>query len=179
MRGKTVIGALFLALPVLAIVGTVMAASPAQSVGGRPESPSPRFSYSVVIEGEDVGRFTAVDGLSIEVEVVEFRDGSDPLIRKLPGRVKYGDITLKRGYVASSDLNDWIETARLGEGAFTRKNMSIILHDNSTPGAPSEVKRWNLFETFPKQWKLSTLDGKGNDVLTEELVIVIEWFEEA
>jgi hypothetical protein len=28
-------------------------------------------------------------------------------------------------------------------------------------------------------WKLSSLPGVGNKVLTEEVVIVVEWFEEA
>ncbi len=53
------------------------------------------------------------------------------------------------------------------------------MFDNTNPGGPSEIKRWNCFECFPKSWKRSSLDGKGNDVLTEEMVIVIEWFEEA
>ena len=145
------------------------------------ENPVSNYSFRVEIDGVDVGRFSQVYGLSISQEVIEYQNGDDPLLRKRPGRVKYGDITLKRGYVASSVLNDWIETARLGNGNYERKTVSIILEDSSGPtSATSEgIKRWNLFEAFPKSWKLAPLDGKGNDVLTEELVIVIEWFEEA
>jgi hypothetical protein len=36
-----------------------------------------------------------------------------------------------------------------------------------------------LIDAFPKSWKVSALDGKGNDAHTEELVVIIEWFEEA
>jgi phage tail-like protein len=134
------------------------------------------YNFRVEIDGVDVGSFNQVDGLSIEQEVIEYQDGEDLLLRKRPGRIKYGDITLKRGYSASSVLNDWIEAARLG--IQERKTVSIILDDNSNPDSFSG-KRWNLFEAFPKSWKLSTLDGKGNDLVTEELVIAIEWFEEA
>jgi phage tail-like protein len=138
------------------------------------------YNFRIEIDGVDAGQFTAVDGLSIEQEVIEYQNGDDPLTRKRPGRVKYGDVTLKKGYVASTVLNDWIEAARCGNGDYTRKNMSIVLCDNSTPtDGGAEIKRWNCFECFPKSWKVSSLDGKGNDVMTEEMVIVIEWFEEA
>lgn len=141
--------------------------------------PIGNYNFKVEIDGVDAGHFTAVDGLSIEQEVVEFQNGDDPLTRKRPGRVKYGDITLKKGYIATTILNDWIEAARCGHGDYTRKDMSIVLHDNTDPDQGGEIKRWNCFECFPKSWKMSSLDGKGNDVLTEEMVIVIEWFEEA
>ena len=136
------------------------------------------YNFKLEIDGIDAGQFTSVDGLSIEQEVIEYQNGDDPLLRKRPGRVKYGDITLKRGYVSESALNDWIEQARTGNGDYTRKTMSIILVDGQDD---VELKRWNCFECFPKSWKLSPLsmDGKGNDVITEEMVIVIEWFEEA
>ena len=107
--------------------------------------------------------------------MIEYQDENDPVTHKRPGRIKYGDITLKRGYVASTVLNDWIEAYRVRKSDQTRKNMSIVLCDKSN----AEIKRWNCFECFPKSWELASLDGKGNDVLTEEMVIVIEWFEEA
>jgi phage tail-like protein len=133
----------------------------------------------VLIDGVEAGHFMGVDGLSIEQEVIEYQDGDDHVLRKRPGRVKYGDVTLKKGYVASTVLNNWIERARYGNGQYERKSMSIILHDNAkTTDGASEVKRWNCFECFPKSWKISSLDGKGNDVITEEMVVVIEWFEE-
>ena len=29
-------------------------------------------------------------------------------------------------------------------------------------------------ECFPKSWKMASLDGKGNDVMTEEITIIAE-----
>ncbi|MBN1946499.1 MAG: phage tail protein [Bradymonadales bacterium] len=138
------------------------------------------YNFSVTIDGVAAGHFSGVDGLSIEQEVIEFQDGDDPLTRKRPGRVKFGDITLKKGYISSTVLNQWIQAARIGSGQFQRKNMSVILHDNAKPNpdGASEIKRWNCFECFPKSWKVSSLDGKGNDVMTEEIVIALEYFEE-
>lgn len=146
----------------------------AQAGRGAPGA-RPAYSFRVEIEGVDAGQFDSVDGLSLSVEPIEYREGQDAsLTRKLPGPVNYGNITLKKGYIASSDLNDWIEEARFGN--LQQKSVSIVLINKATG---DEVKRWNCFGCFPKSWKVSGLDGKGNDVLTEEMVIVIEWFEEA
>ncbi|MFC2038767.1 phage tail protein [Chloroflexota bacterium] len=161
---------------VMIIVSTIMPASAAPKAGENDYSEYiGNYNYRLEIDGVDAGQFTSVDGLSIEQEVIEYQNGDDPLTRKRPGRVKYGDITLTREYTAGSILNDWIEASRYGNGDYTRKNISIVLIDNQG----QELKRWNCFECFPESWKLSSLDGKGNDVLTEEIVIVIEWFEEA
>jgi phage tail-like protein len=135
------------------------------------------FNFRVEIDGITAGHFTGVDGLQFEQEVIEFQDGDDMLLRKRPGRVKFGDITLKKGYLANTILHDWLDQARVGDGRgqYQRKNISVVLIDN----ANEDIKRWNCYECFPKSWKISSLDGKGNDAMTEELVFVLEWFEEA
>ncbi|MCA9562159.1 MAG: phage tail protein [Myxococcales bacterium] len=137
------------------------------------------YNFRVIIGQRDFGQFAGVDGLSIENEVIEYQDGNDFLVRKRPGRVKYGDITLKKGYVNNTILFDWIDASRLGNGDYGREEISIVLHANDDPTKDPEIKRWNCFECFPKSWKVSSMDGKGNDVLVEELVFTMEWFEEA
>jgi len=164
----------FVVVALVVLVGSLMPAEAAQRRPNEVGSAISNYSFRVEIDGVDAGQFASVDGLSIEQEVIEYQNGDDPLVRKRPGRVKYGDITLKKGYIAGTVLNDWIEAARMGSGDYTRKNMSIVLLEQG-----AEVKRWNCFECFPKSWKVSSLDAKGNDVMTEEIVIVIEWFEEA
>ncbi|MEE8473498.1 MAG: phage tail protein [Dehalococcoidia bacterium] len=173
-RNRILAALLIVALVVLA--GGLMPALAAQP-GGSADSVVNNYSFRLEIDGVDAGQFASIEGMSIETEVIEYQNGDDPLTRKRPGRVTYGDITLKRGYIASTVLNDWIEAARTGSGGYTRKNISIVLIDNTQMS--QEIKRWNCFETFPRSWKMASLDGKGNDVLTKEMVIAIEWFEEA
>lgn len=143
-----------------------------------PKRPDParHLSFRIEVDGQAVGQFAALDGPSISFEVVEFRSGNDPLeiARKLPGRIKYPDITLKRGYVSRSFFENWIQTLREGNKDF-RKNVSVVIFENDL----SEVARYNLYNCWPSTWKLSSLDGKGNDVLVEEVVITIEYFEKA
>ena len=44
---------------------------------------------------------------------------------------------------------------------------------------PPRTIKGSFQRFFPESWEMSSLDGKGNDILTEEMVIVIEYFEEA
>jgi phage tail-like protein len=133
-----------------------------------------KYSFRLEIEGVDAGHFTSVDGLSIEQEVIEYQNGDDPLLRKRPGRVKYGNVTLTKPYSPGSVLNDWIEEARIGNGDYTRKTVAIVMFNSSG----TELKRWNLYQAFPGSWQLSMLINDDKETLSEQLVIIYEWFEE-
>ena len=155
---------------------TMFIALPTQAAPPGPNDVLAKYSFRLEIEGVDAGQFTSVDGLGIEQEVIEYQNGDDPLIRKRPGRVKYGDVTLTKEFTANSILNDWIENARLGSGDYERKTVGIILQDQ----AGVDIKRWTLFQSFPKSWSLSPLEsGNSNSGLLESLVIVFEWFDES
>ena len=160
------------------VLGGLFVAGPAQP--GRDFSvPVSKYIFRVEIDGIDAGYFASVDGFRIEQEVIEYQDGDDPLVRKRPGRVKYGDITLRKGYMVGTVLNDWIEESRFGSGEYSRKNISIILTDHTPPwNRGVEIKRWNCFECFPRSWSLSGLNNESDNMLTEEMVIAVEWFEE-
>jgi len=158
------------------VLGGLFVAGPVQQ--GRDFSvPVSKYVFRVEIDGVDAGYFRSVGGLSIEQGVVEYQESDAPLVRKRPGRVKYGDITLRRGYMIGTSLNDWIEESR--DGRSGRKNMSIILTDRTPPWDKGvEIKRWNCYGCFPRWWSLSELNNESDNMLTEEMVIAVEWFEE-
>ena len=142
-------------------------------------APVSNYTFRVEINGIDAGCFESVDGLSIEQDVIEYQDDDTPLIRKRPGRVRYGDIILRKGYLIGTVLNDWIEASRTGDIQSSRRNMSVILIDTTPPWNKGvEIKRWNCYGCFPRSWRLSPLNNESNNMVTEEMVIVIEWFEE-
>jgi len=141
----------------------------------RPDFARPA-SYRLELDGTSLGSFASLDGPGLAIEIVEFREGGDPNanVRKLPGRTTWSDITLKRGYVDQSFFESWIQQVREGAPNF-RKNLSIVILGRH--GA--ETARYNLFNCWPASWKLSSLDGKGNDVLVEEVVVAVERFVKA
>lgn len=158
------------------LVASVLVVS--MSAAGDPSTRPDEFGgagFRIEVDGVDAGRFTSMEGLSVELEVIEYQDGNDSLVRKRPGRLKFGDIVFKRDHLHPEDTNNWIEKAMLGKGDYTRNNVSIILEDKKG----NEIERWNLINAFFRSWRVSSLDGKDNGVLTEEVVITLEWIEKA
>jgi phage tail-like protein len=126
------------------------------------------YNFRVEISGVDAGFFKSVSGLSAELEVLEFQDGDDLILRKRPGRASFGDVTLTKGYIVTNDLQNWWRAAR--DGQYQRRDVSIVLNDN----AGNEVRRWNLFGCWPKKWETSPLVGNRGVLLEESITLVVE-----
>lgn len=145
-----------------------------RSVGKHKGDYLPAHNFKLEIDGIIAGGFKEVSGLESEVEVIEFRNGDDPITHKRPGRVKYGNIVLKRGVMDESDeIRQWYK--KVLAGTTDRKSGSIIYLDR----AGQEVLRYNFFEAWPCRWHLPEIDGIGNDVATEEIEICVERVERA
>ena len=136
--------------------------------------PYKNFKFRVEIDGIQQAGFAECTGLGSEIEVVEYREGSDPsAVRKLPGRVLYSDIVLRWGITDSRELYNW----HLGiiNGNLQRKNGSVVLLDDQG----QETIRWNFFEAWPSKWQGPTLNAQGDDVAIETLVLTCERQEQA
>ncbi|MGH6959635.1 MAG: phage tail protein, partial [Dongiaceae bacterium] len=137
-----------------------------------------RFNFLVSIDGLDPagprGGFMEVDGLGVDIAVIEYRNGNERqnTVRKLPGLHKAGDVTLKRGIIGALDLWQWLDAVRNGDiGA--RRNVAIDLLDESRQA----VMRWLLHNAWPAKYRGPNLSAKGNDVAIEELVLAYERLE--
>lgn len=126
------------------------------------------YFFRLEIDGIQVGAFEEISGLQAEVEVIEFEDGTSSFLRKRPGRTTFGNIKLKRGYIAGDDIKDWFEFVR--EGNIDRRSAAITVLDRDRE--PIEVI--NLESCWPRQWKIEPFQSAGNEVLTEEIVFVTE-----
>lgn len=132
--------------------------------------------FALEIEGVEIGRFTGVSGLGYDTEVVEFQDtllSGKIVTRKRPGRVKYKDITLKRGLSEDNSLVEWYQTVL--DGAVERHNGSIIMYGT----AGEEVGRWNFENAWISSWTASDMDAGADEIVIEEITIVHEYLERA
>jgi phage tail-like protein len=130
------------------------------------------FRFRVEIDGIQQAAFLECSGIGSEIEVTEYRDGSDPgVTRKFPGKISYPNITLKWGVTPSRDLYDWHLSAL--QGAVKRRNGTISLLDESGAVKVS----WRFSNAWPCKFTGPSLSGKGTDVAIEELVIATEKVE--
>ena len=135
--------------------------------------PFKNYSFLVEIDGISSSLFEEVSGLDAEVEVIEFREGGDALTssRKLPGRVKYSNVTLKRGLTNSRDLWDWWQTVVAGN--IQRRSVAITLLDD----ARQPVLRWLLREAWIAKYEGPHLEAEANEVAVETIELAHEGFE--
>jgi phage tail-like protein len=132
--------------------------------------PYPAYNFLVEIDGISESGFSEVSGLEAEIEVIEYRNGSDSAntVRKLQGLQKFSNITLKRGFTADLSIWKWIDNAL--QGSVMRANISIILLDE----ARNPLMRWNFINAWPCKWKVSMLNAKESGVVIEMLEICHE-----
>ena len=129
------------------------------------------FEISV---GAVTGYFTEVSGLGSESEIVEHKiiakGAKESLIRKIPGRLKWGDITLKRGITKNMDFYKWRKQVEEGKVESARLDGTVIMYDqNLTP-----VASWEFYKAWPSKINGPQLQSDGNAVGIEELTLVHE-----
>ncbi|MGH8520705.1 MAG: phage tail protein [Gammaproteobacteria bacterium] len=129
-------------------------------------------NYNFVLEmGQgNLAWFTEVEDLSIKVPAIAYRAGGEQAaVRKLPGRVEYGDITLRWGLTESLVLWEWLMTGV--NGNIERREVSIIL---LKPDGQGEQTRWNLHNAWATEWRGAKLDALAQGAAIETLVLTHE-----
>jgi phage tail-like protein len=134
--------------------------------------PLTSFNFIIDIQGMKAG-FSEVGGLSTETDIIEYRVGNEDItMRKLPGKRKYANISLKRGFTSNGkDLWKWRQ--RVIDGKTQRLGGTITLLDEGRK--PALV--WKFFEGWPNKWAGPAMNAKNNDVAIEEMEIAVEGLE--
>ena len=143
-------------------------------VGSR-KDPFRSYNFLVEIDGIARASFQECSGLDSSQDPIEYREGGEGSLstRKLPGLVKYSNITLKNGITDDQSLWDWRK--KVADGKIERKNGSIVLMDDER----TEVMRWNFRDGWPTKWTGPTFNASGSEIAVETLEIAHEGLEKA
>jgi phage tail-like protein len=131
------------------------------------------FHYGIEVQGVVNGYFTECSGIGSENELIEHKvvdDKGRESIQKIPGRLKWQDITLKRGITSNMDIWDWRDQIVEGKVDDARKNGSVVMFDQ----AGDEVARWNFENAWPLKVSGPSMKADSNEFGIEELVITHE-----
>ena len=134
------------------------------------------FNFALEIGGSIAGYFTSVSGLGSETAVTDHLlvgDGGKQIIRKVPGRLTWGDIELGRGVTANMDLWNWRKLVEDGKVSEARTDGSIVMYDQEG----SEVARFNFERGWPSNISSGDLGADSEDIVIETLTIVHEYIE--
>ena len=142
---------------------------PGRSEHGRPVG----HSFGLEVDGVRVAMLTEVTGLGWERDVIEVREGGDPdaTTRRLPGRMKPGEVTLTRGLTTDLTFEQWMrDPVPVGQ---PRRTVSLALFD--TEGRA--VARYHLEHAWPSKLAVTGLRSGGTEIALESLTLVHEGLE--
>jgi phage tail-like protein len=140
------------------------------------ELPLVGFHFAVDISGVIKGYFTECSGLGSENEVIEHKvvtEKGTEVVMKIPGRLKWENITLKRGITSVMDIWAWRKEVESGQVESARRDGSIIMFDQTL----KEVARWNFLRAWPVKVTGPQPKSDSNEIGVEELTIAHEYIE--
>ncbi len=140
------------------------------------ELPLVGFHFAIDLSGVVAGFFTECSGLGSEHEVIEHKvvtEKGNEVVMKIPGRLKWENITLKRGITSSMDIWSWRKEVESGKVDSARRDGSIIMFDQTL----KEVARWNFLRAWPIKVTGPQPKSDSNEIGVEELTIAHEYIE--
>jgi len=133
------------------------------------KNPYKNYRFLVEIDGIVQAGFKEVTIPDSSQDPIDYREGNDqPTVRKIPGLIKYGNVSLKVGMTDSMELYNWRKLVEDGKTDDYRKNMAIILINEQ--GEPKG--RWEFSEAWPTKYDAPDLNATDNNIAIEAIDIV-------
>ncbi|MFO7536817.1 MAG: phage tail protein [Chloroflexota bacterium] len=134
------------------------------------------FHFGVDLGGRAIGYFTECSGLGSETEIIEQKvvnESGQEVVLKVPGRLKWENIVLKRGITENLDIWEWRKEVTDGGVKNARLNGSIVMYDQEG----GEVARWNFEQGWPAKVTGPQPKADSNEIGIEEMTISHEYIE--
>jgi phage tail-like protein len=118
--------------------------------------------------------FTKCSGVERESEKADSHQinaaSKMPTVEKVPGKVKWSDITLERPLDSSPLLWNWCKAVEDGDIEGARRTGAIVVLD----AANREVARWDFERGWPVKWSSTEFNAGSNEIATEKVTITFE-----
>jgi phage tail-like protein len=132
--------------------------------------PAINVFYNVTIDGLiNLGTWTKVDGLGMEYQVTEYREGGvNGYMHKIIGPAKFTNLRLSRPVdMTSPMLMSWLMSNQI---AIKPQTMAVT----AMTAAGDSITTWSLIGVVPVKWTGPSLDIMSNAVSTETLEVAFQ-----
>src|ERR1700742_3767757 len=122
-----------------------------------------RFGVTIPALNVQVGFFTELTGMSLQVDVMEYPEGGlNDYVHKLPGRVKHNNVTPRLSVTYETALLEWVKA-----NTATPTDMAVSLYDSEG----TVVRSWKFANAYPVKGTGPDVNAGGTTVMTESLEI--------
>lgn len=135
--------------------------------------PFQSFLFGITIDGVSNAYFLEVGGIGSETEVIDHKvvgEKGQESVRKVPGRLKWGDISLKRGLTGNLDFWEWFTAVETGKIDKNRRDGTITMYDQ----AGEAVAEWTFDKAWPSKISGPSIKSDSGQIGLEEMTLVHE-----
>ncbi|MCB9233186.1 MAG: phage tail protein [Bacteroidia bacterium] len=147
--------------------------------------PPASFYFGVEIDGMGSGTvdsmFQEVSGIEVESDVEEINEGGlNDHTHRVPGRIKYKNLVLKRGLAPeSSKLAAWCHKRFDDSGQLSSpvelKKITVTLFDEKE----NPVTTWSFDKAYPVKWSVSNFNAQENALAIETVEFAYRTFSKS
>ncbi len=126
--------------------------------------------------------FQEISGITAELEFEEIKEGGENRFsHRVPGRVKYDNLVLKRGLVIwPSEFGNWCKdtlTTTPGEDQrwIERRDINVYLmnrHQNKS----EPIRTWSFVNAIPSKWEISNFNSQESNLAMETITFSYQYF---
>lgn len=123
--------------------------------------------------GHTNGIFTKMSGISNETEIIEHKVGDAkgrPLVVKVPGRIRWSDITFSRGLDEHKEIWNWRKQVVDGKINEARKDGTITVYGSDG----TQLAMYKFTGGWPSKYETSPWDHSSSAIMLETLTIAVE-----
>jgi phage tail-like protein len=118
--------------------------------------------------------FQDVTGLTATVGTADILEGGENrFTHKVPTRVSYDKLTLKRGLVKDSALLKWASDSI---SQFQFSPITLYIHLLNEAGASAPLLTWEVVNAYPTKLSMSNFNSEQNGIAIETLELNYEYF---
>lgn len=135
-------------------------------------------TFLVEVDGVEIGRFMEVSGLELTIGVEEISEGGEnSYVHKLPGRMTWPNLVLKRGITQNDSLLTWLNKSSGEQFAASGNKLTRSTAAITLMGAGGErLRAWDFDGAFPIKWTGPSFAVDSNDMAVEQLEIAHHGF---
>jgi phage tail-like protein len=145
-------------------------------MGVRPSDPLLSYQFQIEVSGSytATGYFTEVSGVGAEHEVTEHKivdhETGKELVQQIPGRIKWNEITFKKGLTTNTNFWEWHEHVVNGDTETSRCEVTLTMYDRNYNPAVN----WVFINAWPSKVSGPEMKADSSDFTVEELTMVHE-----
>jgi len=132
------------------------------------------WRYYLEIDSLTVAEFVECGGLTVERDTTPMTEGGRTNYQvKLPGRITYSNVTLKRGLI-DVELLDWL-IKNADTNTIKPEMRKVTIHLANESG--EEAYKWVLYNAYPVKWSGPSLKADSTEISMEDLELTYTYFE--